>query len=162
MTAGGTDRRQLVTFVAAGERFAADIFAVERVLRYEAPRHLPNAATWLRGVIAHAGAAVPVIDLRERLGLASAPPTEQSRILIVAVEGERVGVVVDAVLAVLAVDASEIELPPAIYRGLSKEFLEGIVRRDDVIHVVLAPARLLTNTERIEMEHVMTTERRDG
>lgn len=162
MTARGNDRRQLVTFEAAGERFAADIFAVERVLRYHAPRHLPNAAPWLRGVIAHAGAAVPVIDLRERLGLASSPPTERSRILIIAVDGERVGVVVDAVLTVLAVDASEIELPPAIYRGLSREFLEGIVRQGDELHVVLAVARLLTNTERIEMERVMTTERRDG
>ena len=162
MTAGAPDRRQLVTFEAAGERFAADIFAVERVLRYEAPRHLPNAAAWLRGVIAHGGAAVPVIDLRERLGFAAAPPTEKSRILVIVVDAERIGVIVDAVLAVLAVDASEIEPPPAIYRGLAKEFLEGIVRQEDELFVVLATTRLLTTTERIEMERAMTTGPRDG
>ena len=61
MTTGSTERRQFVTFEVAGELFAADIFAVERVLRYTAPRMLPNAAPWLRGVIAHGGAAIPLI-----------------------------------------------------------------------------------------------------
>lgn len=162
MTEHAADRRQLVTFEVADQPFAADIFAVERVLRYEAPRLIPNAASWLKGVIAHGGAAVPVVDLRERLGLVAQPPTERSRILIMVVQEQRVGVLVDAVLAVLTVEGSEIEAPPPIYRGLAKEYLEGIVRQDDQLFVVLAAARLLSTTERIEMEQVMSKETNDG
>ena len=45
MTQHHADRRQLVTFAVADQRFAADIFAVERVLRYEVPRLIPSAAS---------------------------------------------------------------------------------------------------------------------
>ncbi len=161
MTGGGsgvasaTGRRQLVVFEAGGEQFAADIFAVERVLRYAPPRLLPNAAGWLRGVLDHAGATIPVIDLRERLGLAPATPTDASRILVVRVGEERVGVTVDTVHAVRTVDAAGIEAPPAIYRGLAKEYLEGVVRQGGDLFVVLATDRLLTSTERIEMARAM-------
>ena len=151
-------RRQLVTFAAGGELFAVDIFAVERVLRHTAPRLLPNAAPWLRGVIEHAGSAIPVIDLRERLGLGVAETPEGSRILVVVVGDARVGVTVDEVLAVRAIDPALVEAPPAIYRGLAREYLEGVARLDGDLFVVLAAAHLLNSTERIEMARAMATE----
>ena len=162
MTQHHADRRQLVTFAVADQRFAADIFAVERVLRYEVPRLIPSAASWLKGLIAHGGAAIPVVDLRERLGLEALPPTEHSRILVMVVQEERIGVIVDAVLAVRTVEGSEIKAPPPIYRGLAKEYLEGIVQQDDQLFVVLAASRLLSTTERIQMEQVMSKEIHDG
>lgn len=161
-TGTAATRRQLVMFEAGGEHFAADIFAVERVLRYTPPHLLPNAAGWLRGVIEHAGAAIPVIDLRERLGLASATPTESSRILVVTVGEDRIGVTVDKVHAVHTVEATGIEPPPAIYRGLAKDYLEGVVRQDGEIFVVLATDRLLTSTERIEMARAVAAGATDG
>lgn len=156
MTAGtAVSRRQLVTFEAGGELFAADIFAVERVLRHTPPRVLPNAAPWLKGVIEHAGATIPVVDLRERLGLPGEAAGEGARILVVAVGDERIGVTVDVVHAVRTVETAAIEPPPAIYRGLAKEYLEGVVRQGGEIFVVLATDRLLTSTERIEMARAM-------
>ncbi|MBX7118711.1 MAG: chemotaxis protein CheW [Gemmatimonadaceae bacterium] len=155
-------RRQLVTFAAAGEQFAADIFAVERVLRYTPPRLLPSSARWLVGVIDHGGRAIPVVDLRERLGLPAPPPGDGARILVARAGESRVGVVVDAVHAVRTVEATAIEPPPPLYRGLAREYLDGVARQDDAIFIVLATDRLLTSTERIEMEHAMATERTDG
>lgn len=157
MTTGtAAARRQLVTFESGGELFAADIFAVERVLRHAPPRLLPNnTAGWLKGVIEHAGATIPVIDLRERLGLSEDGKRENARVLVVAVGKERIGVIVDVVHAVRTVDAAAIEPPPAIYRGLAKEYLEGVVRQAGEIFVVLATDKLLTSTERIEMERAM-------
>jgi len=161
---GGTvaTRRQLVTFEAAGELFAADIFAVERVLRYTPPRVLPSAAVWLKGVIDHGGAAIPVVDLRARLSLPAVVPSEHARILIVVAGDARIGVTVDKVHAVHTVEASAIEAPPPIYRGLAKEYLEGVVRQGGEIFVVLATDRLLTSTERIEMARAMAEGAKDG
>jgi chemotaxis signal transduction protein len=53
------------------------------------------------------------------------------------------------------VEAGGIEPPPAIYRGLAKDYLEGVVRQGGEIFVVLATDRLLTSTERIEMAQAM-------
>ncbi len=155
-------RRQLVVFETAGEKFAADIFAVERVLRFTPPRLLPNAAPWLRGVIDHGGMAIPVVDLRERLGLPAKAATEQSRILVVAVGATKVGVTVDEVHAVRTVEASAIEPPPAIYRGLAREYLEGVVRDGGDLLVLLDTRHLLTSTESVEMQRAITMGGRDG
>lgn len=157
-----TTKRQIVVFGAAGERFAADVFAVERVLRYSAPRLLPNDAPWLRGVLDHGGQAIPVVDLRERLGLPPREATEASRVLIVRVGEAKVGVTVDVVEAVRTVEATAIEPPPAIYRGLARAYLEGVVRDGDGILVLLDTAHLLTSTERIAMERMLATGGRDG
>jgi purine-binding chemotaxis protein CheW len=156
-TATKAGKRQIVVFTAAGERFAADIFAVERVLRYSPPRVLPSAERWLRGVIEHGGTAIPVVDLRERLGLPAQEPGDDSRVLIVQVGEVRVGVTVDAVQAVRTVDASAVEPPPAIYRGLAREYLEGVVRDGGEILVLLDTKHLLTSTERIAMERMMAS-----
>lgn len=161
-TATGAGKRQIVVFTAAGERFAADIFAVERVLRHVPPRMLPNDAPWLRGVIDHGGAAIPVVDLRERLGLPSQEPTDESRVLVVQVGDVRIGVTVDAVQAVRTVEAAAVEPPPAIYRGLAREYLEGVVRDSGEILVLLDTKHLLTSTERIEMERMMASGGRNG
>ena len=153
---------QLVTFQAAQELFAVDIFAVERVLRHEAPRLLPNSAGWLRGVIDHGGRTIPIVDLRERLNLEAADATERSRILVIATGDTLVGMTVDAVHEVLNLPESAFEQPPAIYRGLAREYLRGVARHGKRIFVVLDAARLLTSTERLEMERALKKETRDG
>ncbi len=158
----GTTKRQLVVFEAAGEALAADIFAVERVLRHAPPRVLPSDAPWLLGVIDHAGAAIPVVDLRIRLGLPVTPATEASRVLVVQAGESKVGVLVDTVRAVRTVETSAIEAPPAIYHGLAKEYLEGVVRDGGDLIILLDTGRLLTSTERIAMERMLATEARDG
>ena len=151
MTSTLDSRRSLVTCVAAGELFALDVADVERVLRYTAPRALPNRAPWLQGVIAVGEQLVPVLDLRERLGLAAAPAGDASRILVLALPSGRVGFVVDAVHEVLAVEPASVEATPAVYRGLAKDFVQGIVRRDERLYILLAADQLVTSQERLAM-----------
>src|SRR5204863_1262046 len=76
LSSGGDDV-QLVTFKVGGQDFAFNIFQVERILRYEAPAPLPKAPEFLEGVLQYQGGAVPLIDLRKRLG-AEAPLREDT------------------------------------------------------------------------------------
>ncbi len=151
MTSTATDRRSLVTCRAGGERFALDVARVERVLRYTAPRTLPNSAPWLRGVINVGDQLVPVLDLRERLGLAAAVPEASSRILVLVVEQGRIGFVVDAVDEVLGVDPQAIEATPEVYRGLARAFVAGVLRREQDVFIVLEPNQLVTSQERLTL-----------
>src|SRR5439155_1459861 len=123
------DDVQLVTFKVAGQDFAFNIFQVERILRYEAPAPLPKAPDFLEGVLRYQGGAVPLVDLRKRLG-APAPHREETRTVILEWEGGKLGVVVDAVTEVLQVAASEVTAPPNIVKGLAAEYITGIVVKD--------------------------------
>jgi purine-binding chemotaxis protein CheW len=152
MTAG--DDVQLVTFKLGGQDFAFNIFQVERILRYEAPAPLPKAPDFLEGVLRYQGVAVPLVDLRKRLG-AAAPLREETRTVILEWEGGRLGAVVDAVTEVLQVAASEITSPPKIVKGLAAEYITGLVVKDGRTIIVLNTARLLSSQEKVALETVV-------
>lgn len=153
MTAG--DDVQLVTFKVAGQDFAFNIFQVERILRYEAPAPLPKAPDFLEGVLQYQGTAVPIVDVRKRLGVA-APHREETRTVILEWERGKLGVVVDGVTEVLQVGASEITPPPNIVKGLAAEYITGIVVKDGRTIIVLNTARLLSSQEKLALEAAVT------
>ena len=151
-------RTQLVTFRVGEDLFAADIFAVERVLRYTAPRPIPNVPAWLEGVIDYRGRVVPVIDLRSRFELSAAPSRAAARILVVTAGEEWIGAIVDAVDEVLTVTADQMTPPPPLFKGLAKQYLRALVRRSaDVgpVIVLLDVAQLLSARERIVLEQAV-------
>ena len=156
MTSSAGDDVQLVTFRVGGQDFAFNIFQVERILRYEAPAPLPKAPDFLEGVLRYLGAAVPLIDLRKRLGV-PAPHREETRTVVLEWDGARIGVVVDAVTEVLQVAATEITPPPNIVKGLAAEYITGIVVTAEGARtiIVLNTSRLLSSTEKIALEAVV-------
>ena len=141
--------QQLVTFRLGDDHFAADIHAVERVLRFQEPTAVPNVPDWVDGVIEYQGRVVPVINLRRRFGLEGAPALSGTRIIILSTPDGWVGVVVDAVLEVASVPAAEIAPPPPLFRGLSADYVRGIIRRRERLGILLDTARLLTTTDRL-------------
>jgi purine-binding chemotaxis protein CheW len=144
--------QQLVTFRLGDDLFAADIYSVERVLRYQAPTAIPNVPAWIDGVIDYRGRIISVIDLRLRFGLERIAPRPESRILVFSVGNEWIGAIVDAVLEVASPTSEELAPPPAMFRGLSAEFLRGVVRRNDRLIVFLEVTKLLTTDERLVLQ----------
>jgi purine-binding chemotaxis protein CheW len=84
----------------------------------------------VRGVINLRGAVVPVLDLASRLGRGASAIGRRSCIVIVemgaAPEQLVLGLLVDAVNAVLDIDAGQIEPPPSFGAGLRNDFITGI------------------------------------
>ncbi len=152
------DGHQLVTFRLGSDHFAADIFAVERVLRYNAPTPVPDVPDWIAGVTKYQGRIIPVIDLRTRFGMNPAPPGGATRILVFATEAEWIGAIVDTVLEVMTVAPTQIAPPPPLFRGLSGQYLRGVVQRDERLIIYLDVARLLTATEHLAVERATTVD----
>jgi purine-binding chemotaxis protein CheW len=60
------ESNKLVTFRLGDDLFAADIFAVERVLRYMQPTSVPDMPEYIEGVVDYQGRVVPIVNLRRR------------------------------------------------------------------------------------------------
>ena len=148
-----TDAAQIVTFRLGDDLFAADIAAVERVLRYTAPTPVPNVPAWIEGVVDYQGRVVPVINLRARFELPAAPVKNETRVLVFNSGGEFIAATVDAVLEVAPLDAASLAPPPPLFRGVAGEYLRGIVRRGERLIIYLDVERLLSTTERLSLEH---------
>ena len=147
---------KLVTFRLGDDHFAADIFSVERVLRYTAPTSVPDMPEYIEGVIDYQGRVVPIVNLRRRFEMADVEVRNETRILILHSGGEWIGVVVDAVTAVTAFDPATVAPPPNLFRGLAGEYLKGIVRMGEKLVIFLDVERLLSSTERIALDRAGT------
>jgi purine-binding chemotaxis protein CheW len=161
MTATATNA-QIVTFRLGDELFAADIFSVERVLRYTTPTPVPNVPTWIEGVIDYQGRVVPVVNLRRRFELPDAAVPADGRILVLTVDDEWVAATVDGVLDVSTLDASRLSPPPGLFRGIAASFVRGIVRRGERLVVFLDVPKLFSTDERIVMERPVDEPTRNG
>jgi purine-binding chemotaxis protein CheW len=148
MTTG--DEIQIVCFRVGTQEFGLNVFQVERILRYAVPAALPKAPDFLEGVVQFDGAVVPVVDLRKRLSVA-AERQDDTRLMVVDVEGQRVGIVVDQVLDVVRVDGGGITAPPPIVRGLAAEYISGLLPQGERTVVILNAGRLLTSKERVAL-----------
>jgi purine-binding chemotaxis protein CheW len=142
---------KLVTFRLGEDLFAADVHAVERVLRYTPPTSVPDMPEYIVGVMDYLGRVVPVVNLRRRFELPVIDANAETRSLILNVSGEWIGVVVDSVTAVVPFDPGAVAPPPKLFRGLAGEYLKGIVRHNDRLLIYLDVERLLSSTERIAL-----------
>lgn len=147
-----TEANKLVTFRLGDDHFAADIHAVERVLRYAPPTFVPDMPDYIEGVMDYQGRVLPVVNLRRRLEMPAADAVTEARTLILNVSGEWIGVVVDAVTEVASFDPAAVAPPPKLFRGLAGEYLKGIVRRGDKLVIYLDVEELLSTTERITLQ----------
>src|SRR5213594_2196534 len=147
----GGDDIQLVTFRVGGQDFAFNIFQVERILRYEAPSPLPKAPEFLEGVLQYQAGAIPLIDMRKRLGVA-APLREDTRTVILEFEAGKIGLIVDAVTEVLQVAAQAVTPPSGIVKGLAAEYIAGLVVQNGRTIIVLNTNKLLTAKEKLALQ----------
>jgi purine-binding chemotaxis protein CheW len=142
---------QIVTFRIEQDLFAADVRAVERVLRPTAITPVRNMPPWISGVLEYQKRVVPVIDFRARFELPAAAPTNETRVLVFNVAGSWVAAVVDAVLDVSVLEPGRLDPPPPLLRGLAAGYLRGIVRRDGKLVMLLDADRILSATERLAL-----------
>jgi purine-binding chemotaxis protein CheW len=151
MTTG--DDVQLVTFRVGRQEFAFDILQVERILRYSVPSPLPKAPQFLEGVMPYGEGAVPVIDLRKRFEL-DAPIGEETRLMVLELDAQRVAVLVDEVREVLRVDSTAIAAPGPVVSGLAAVYIAGIITRPGRTIIILNARKLLSSTERLALSEL--------
>lgn len=151
MTTG--DDIQVVIFLAGSQEFALEISQVDRILRYKTPSPVPRAPAFLEGVLPYGDGVVPVVDLRKRLEV-PATQQEETRVMIVTLDGQRVGMVVDGVREVLRIDSRRIAAPPPMVRGLAAQYILGVLTLEDRTVILLQAGRLFSSEERLQLEAV--------
>lgn len=132
---------QVVTFSLDQEAFAVPVVLVREILDYRDTCHIPNGPAFMLGLADVRGLQVPTIDLRLKLGLPRFTPTLTTRILVVDVPlPDRMltmGLVVDRVLDVKAIDSDRIEGAPDVGVGWQSAYIGGVIRHDDRFLVLI-------------------------
>lgn len=138
---------QLVTFKIAEEEFGVDILRVQEIIRIMPITKVPNSPEFVEGVINLRGKVIPVIDMRRRFGLAACAHDSQTRIMVMDLQGQIVGFVVDAVCEVLRIKASIVVPPPAVVAGIGSEYMRGVGKLEDRLLILLDLDKLINDTD---------------
>ncbi len=121
---------QFLSFMLGQEMFAIGILAIREILEYSGVTPVPGLPPCISGVINLRGTAVPVLDLAVRLERAPSPVGKRTCIIVVEVYSDHgafvIGILVDAVNAVLDIPAAEIEPAPRFGSAVRAELLQGI------------------------------------
>ncbi|HFE51833.1 MAG TPA: chemotaxis protein CheW [Bacteroidetes bacterium] len=139
---------QLVSFFLGDEEYAIDVLKVQGIDRVSEITRVPRAPDFVQGVINLRGKIVPIIDLRSRIGLPPKEADRNSRVIVVDMGREVVGLRVDGVREVLRVPASVVEPPPDMTNAESNEFVEGMGKLEDRIILILNVDKILDSSER--------------
>lgn len=134
-----------VIFKLENEYFGLDINNVLSIEKMQEYTRVPNAASYVKGVINLRGEVVPIIDLRTRLGLKQKDLDLNTRIIIVSGEELVVGLIVDSSSEVLEISKDNIDKPPATGENKFNEYIKGIGKDDDRLIILIDLERLLEN-----------------
>ncbi len=148
---GMQDTHQFVSFRLSNEEYGIPILRVQEIIRYEELTRIPQSEEFIDGVLNLRGRVVPVIDLRKRFTLTDAERNNATRIVVVEIDNQVVGLIVDAVNEVQTIEENQIDPPPPLGTGISAEYIYGMGKIDDRLIILLNIERILKEEEKAAM-----------
>jgi purine-binding chemotaxis protein CheW len=138
---------QLVSFKIGEEEFGIEILKVQEIIKMMAITKIPNTPEFIEGIINLRGRIIPVVDLRIKLGLAKQSHTKSTRIVVVELNNQVVGFIVDEVNEVIRITKNTIEEPPEMISGVNREFVTGIGKLEDRLLILLNLEKVFSSIE---------------
>ncbi|MEA1923321.1 MAG: chemotaxis protein CheW [Pseudomonadota bacterium] len=139
-TASGNENKYL-SFHLADELYGLDILKVREIIGIQEVTKVPGAEEYLIGVINLRGKVIPVADLRKRFVLPMREYDARTCIVVVEIAGEAgpvsMGVVVDAVDAVVNLRDDQIEKAPVFSSEISRDCIKGLGKLEDKVVIIL-------------------------
>ncbi len=147
----GDSQFQLVTFQLGEELYGVDIMDVKEIVRIQDVRTIPNAPYYVEGIFNLRSEIIPIINLHKRFHLKKAVLEEGDEYLggfiILNIEGNKLGIIIDRIARVVMVQQSEIQPPPQMISGIGAEYINGVVRQENGYLIVLDIRRLFNPKE---------------
>jgi purine-binding chemotaxis protein CheW len=144
------DLIQLVSFTLGDEEFGVHVLKVREIIRMPEVTRVPNTPSYVEGVINLRGKVIPVMSMRKRFGLEELEFDNRTRIMVMDVDGELMGFIVDAVSEVIRISEEEIQPPPAVVSsGVDHECLSGVISQSERLLVLLDLEKISSREERM-------------
>ena len=134
--ATGDSQIQLVTFRLGDELYGVDIMSVKEIVKIQPIRPIPNAPYYMVGILNLRGDIIPIIDLHRRFHIDFSNGAEEldeldSGFIILNIDGNQIGLIIDRVSRVVSIDVNDIQEPPKMMGGIGSEYISGVYRNKD-------------------------------
>jgi purine-binding chemotaxis protein CheW len=133
--------RQFITSTIDDHLIGLDITKIREIYNNLDIYEVPLSPDYIRGLVNLRGQIITVFDLRVRLGFKKKEITEQNKLIVL--KEESVGFLVDSIGDVIESEEKNLVVPPAYSGQIEEEFLEGILKYDDELLIILSTEKIL-------------------
>jgi purine-binding chemotaxis protein CheW len=146
--------QELLTFTLGAEEYAIDILKVQEIRDYDAVTSIANAPAFIKGVINLRGTIVPIVDLRIKFAVGVVEYTPFTVVIILNIGGRVVGMVVDAVSDVIALQPEQIRPAPDFASSVDTAYIMGLGALGERMLIVVDIERLMLSSEMALVDEV--------
>lgn len=136
---------EVLMFTLGGEHYGINILSVQEIRGYEQVTQIANAPEYLKGIVNLRGIIVPIVDMRIWFGQLEPTYNQNTVVIVLNLEERIIGMVVDSVSDVMALDAGQIKGPPAMGAAMEATFLLGVATVDELTVMLLSIDKLMTS-----------------
>jgi purine-binding chemotaxis protein CheW len=134
---------QVVGFQVGRETYGIPIASLHEIVRVPEITAVPDAPSYMEGVINLRGKIVSVLDLHKRFGRSATPLQRRSRILVVEHKGRLAGMIVDEASEVLKIPESDIEPAPGMMQEGGLDCVTGLGKYKGRLIILLDVGKIL-------------------
>ncbi len=141
---------KMVTFSLGGKDYGIDIMKVAEIAKFRNFTYVPNTPDFVRGVYNLRGDIISIIDLRKLFNLSHDDQTQGEACdgLIIRLEENMLGVIVDSIARVVGISRNSIQPPHPIFADVNLKYIEGVVEYNDRLYIILDVERIFAREER--------------
>jgi purine-binding chemotaxis protein CheW len=145
---------EYLTFILGHEEYGIEILKVQEIRGYDAVTKIANTPDFIKGVINLRGTIVPIVDLRLRFNLGDAQYNEFTVVIILNLSNRIMGIVVDGVSDVIALNAGQVRAVPDLVATIDTKYLVGLGTLDNRMLILVDIERLMTSQEMALIDNV--------
>ncbi len=145
---------QWVKFSLGGENYGIRVLKVQEIQRYSEISPIPGAPSYVLGIINLRGSVISVLNTREKFGLPDYEITDDSRIVILEVGKQIIGILVDSVAEVISLQASDVDIAPNVGNDETAKFIDGVSNKGGELLILLDAEKILNEDEWEDLSHL--------
>lgn len=139
-----------LVFTLGRENFGVDVNMVREIVRVPSfITRVPNAPSYIRGVINLRGTIVPVFDMQMKIGMPQSPLTDEARIVVIAVNEVTFGMIVNSVREVLTIYDSQLEVATKLSTSIDRRYVLWVAKPADDRLILLLDVSSLFELDQI-------------
>lgn len=136
--------------------YGVPITMVQEIIPLSKPTKIPGAPDFVEGIINLRGRIIPIMDLKKRFNMGETGRSGDARSIVVEVEGQTVGIIVDEVSEVLRLPVDGIEPAPGLIGHVSEEFIIGVGKYEERLLILLDVNKILDDGEKADLAASMS------
>jgi len=148
--------RQVVIFKLGKEEYGIEIMKVVEIVLHQEIRMVPDAPSYIEGIINLRGDIHPIYNLRTRFKMEEKVADENTKIIVIRTVERNIGFIVDNVSEILNIPNVDIQNAPSILNSKADEkYILGVAKYDARMIVLLDIDALVTDRDYKIMDEIV-------